>query len=238
LPRASAIAVLLLLALVLAGAAARAQAPASAVSADAAVAEMSSSYTLPTDWTLVTVKALPKPPADTPGHPSPDPTQPSQTTPRPVADELPIKGTACIRVPLTAKHGNPTSVIVAVELPFDCYGQPMGEQDLANFGSGAAQGFKQNFDLIDPVFGLYSLGTHQFWIERAKGSIKGSGGSQPPSEYTLEIACTMLKKGAACWMTMAADAACLHVFEDAYVKLDDDASTPLVPANAFEKPPS
>jgi hypothetical protein len=234
LPRAFAIAAFLVLALLLAGAAACAQAPASAVSADAAVAEMSYSYTLPTDWTIVAVKPLPRPPADTPGHPSPDPTQPSQATPRPVADELPIKGTACIRVPLTAEHGNPTSVIVAVELPFDCYGQPMGEQDLADFGSGAAEGFKQNFDLIDPVFAAYSLGTHRFWIERAKGSVKG----QPQAQYTLEIACTMLKKGAACWMTMAADAACLHVFEDAYVKLDDDASTPLVPANAFEKPPS
>jgi hypothetical protein len=157
-----------------------------------------------------------------------------ETLPQRPADEIPVKGTACIRVPVTAEHGDPTSVIVVVELPFSCYGQPMSEQDLAGFGLGAAEGLKQDFDLIDPVFGLYELGSHHLWIERAKGAIKG----QPQTQYTMEIACSMLRKGAACWMTMAADGESLHAFENGPVTLDDDAATPLVPANAFEKPPS
>ncbi|HTW60999.1 MAG TPA: hypothetical protein VMD55_04275 [Terracidiphilus sp.] len=182
-------------------------------------AEIGFSYTLPSGWVVVEIK--PSPPAEA-------------AQPQSRAANAAIKGTACIRVPMTARRGNPSSVIVVVELPFDCYGQPMTGQDLAGFGLGAADGLKQEFDLIDPVFGLYSLGSHRLWIERAKGSPKG----HPETQYTMEIACSMLKKGAACWMTMAADEASLHAFENSSVTLDGDAATPLVPANAFDKPPS
>lgn len=175
-------------------------------------------YTLPAGWLVVAIK--PSPPAEAAE-------QQSLTTPET------IKGTACIRVPMTARHGNPSSVIVIVELPFDCYGQTMTEHDLAGFGLGAADGLKQVFDLFDPVFGLYSLGNHHLWIERAKGSPKG----HPETQYTVEIACSMLKKGAACWMTMAADKASLQAFENGSVSLEGDPATPLVPAGAFDKAP-
>jgi hypothetical protein len=195
-------------------AAGRAQAPPSTPGAD----DMGFSYSLPPDWVVVAIKP---PPADTAPQ-------------EPLATPEATKGTGCIRVPLTARHGTPSSIIVVVELPFACYGQPMAEQDLAGFGSGAADGLKQEFDLIDPVFGLYSLGSHRLWIERAKGSPKG----HPETQYTMEIACSVLKLGAACWMTMAADEDSLHAFEQGAVTLDDDAATPLVPANAFDKAPS
>lgn len=206
-----------------------AQAPAIANSGTAS-SDMGFSYTPPSDWTVVAVK----PPAAGPSAGTPSsPPGPSQGGQRPVGEDLPIKGTACIRVPLTARHGAPSSVIVVIELPFACYGQTMAEQDLAGFGSGAADGLKQVYDLLDPVFGVYSLGSHHLWIERAKGSPKG----HPEMQYTMEIACSLLKKGAACWMTMAADEASLHAFESVPVTLEGEAPTPLVPATAFDKAP-
>lgn len=175
-------------------------------------------YTLPADWTVVAAK----------------PPKTETTPPQSLATEETIKGTACIRVPLTAEHGSPTSVIVVLDLPFACYGQPMTGQDLPDFGSGAADGLKEEYDLIDPVFGFYTLGSHRLWIERAKGSLKG----KPETPYTLEIACTLLQKAAACWMTMAADEPSLRAFENGSVTLDTDAPAPLVPANVFDKPPA
>jgi hypothetical protein len=213
--RASAMAVFLLLV----GATAAAQAPPATA---APPAEMGYAYVLPADWTVVAVK--PHSPAET----APQQSLASQDSIKDL-----IKGTACIRVPLTAQHGAPASVIVVVELPFACYGQTMTEQDLAGFGSGAADGLKQVYELLDPVYGVYSLGSHHLWIERAKGSPKG----HPETQYTMEIACSLLKKGAACWMTMAADEASLHAFESAPVTLEDEAPTPLVPATAFDQAP-
>jgi hypothetical protein len=213
--RASYMAVLLLLV--------SATAPAQAPPATAApAAEMGYSYVLPADWIAVTIK--PHSPTET----APQPSLPPQDM---IKDTM--KGTACIRVPLTAQHGAPASVIVVVELPFACYGQAMTEQDLAGFGSGAADGLKQIYELLDPVYGDYSLGSHHVWIERAKGSPRG----HPETQYTMEIACSLLRKGAACWMTMAADEASLHAFENGPVTLEGEAPTPLVPATAFDKAP-
>ena len=122
------------------------------------------------------------------------------------------KGDACVELAMTAKHGNPASVVVVMALPFACYGQTMTVSDLENFGEGAAQGMKQTFDLTDPVQTNYSLGSHTMWIERADGTPK----NHAESSFTFEIACTVLEKGAVCWMTMAADAASLQAFEQGH----------------------
>jgi hypothetical protein len=182
--------------------------------------EIGFTYDLPPEWTVVKAK---------PSSHVVD-TEPAQAP----ATELQKKGTACIQVALTATHGKPSSVVVIVALPFDCYGQTMSEQDLEGFGSGAAEGLKQDFDLLNPVFGAYSLGSHHLWIERAKGNPKG----RTETQYTVEIACSMLKKGAACWMALAADEASLRAFESGRVTMDGEPATPLVPATAFEKAPS
>lgn len=178
--------------------------------------EVGFSYDLPSDWTVVEAR---KPAANTP------------STPAPAA--LPRKGTGCVQLALTAMHGSPSSVVVVVALPFNCYGQTMSAEDLNGFGSGAADGLKTDFDLINPVFGVYSLGSHPVWIERARGNAKGR--TQP--QYTVEIACALLEKGAACWITMAADKASLQTFEQSPVTLDDEAARPLVPFTAFDKAP-
>jgi hypothetical protein len=144
------------------------------------------------------------------------------------------KGTACVQVVFTAKHGTPASVVVIVALPFACYGQTMEASDLPGFGAGAAQELKETFDVaVAPVQANYSLGSHSVWIERAKVTPKG----HPESEYIFEEVCTVLEKGTACWMAMAADDAGLQAFEQSAVSLDGEPRAALVPANAFEKAP-
>jgi hypothetical protein len=61
---------------------------------------------------------------------------------------------------------------------------------------------------------------------------------QADLKYTIEIACSVTKKAAVCWMTMASDDAALATFEHMPVSLDGDKAASLVPANAFEKKPS
>lgn len=138
----------------------------------------------------------------------------------------PRKGDTCVEVDMTARHGGSGSVVVVVALPFDCYGQTMSADDLANFGMGAAEGLKQTFAIVNEVQGKYSLGNHAIWIERADGTPK----HRPENPYTFEIACTVLGKGAACWMTMAVDAASLRDFEQQAVTLEGDSFDALVPA--------
>lgn len=174
-------------------------------------------YDLPQGWTIIAAKPA------------------SQTVntlpPQAPATEQQKKGTACIQVSLTAKHGDPASTIVIVGLPFDCYGQTLSGPDLAGFGSGMAEGLKQTFDLSGPVTGSYTLSGHPFWIERAKGNPKG----HPEVPYTVELACSLLTKGAVCWMAMTADEASLKAFEQAPIALEGAAPMALVPDSAFDK---
>ncbi len=205
--------------LALAGLPILAQAPAPAAS-HAHANDLGFSYTLPADWDVMDV------PASLPAVKD-QATQSAQSE-----DEK--KGVACVQMLLTARHGQPTSVLVEVALPFACFGKPMSETDLPGFAMGASDGLKQAFDIDEPVYGSYALGTHSFWIERAKGAPKG----HPEMPYTVEITCSLLKKAAVCWMTMAADDSALKTFEQGAVTLDDEAPIALVPATAFVKKPS
>jgi hypothetical protein len=161
------------------------------------------SYTLPAEWEAV--------------EPPPPPANPN------------AKGLACVKMTLSARHGAPASVIVEAALPYDCYGQEMTEADLPGFAAMASQSLRENFDIGEPVSATYKLGTHSVWIERVKGTPK----SAPSMQYTVEIACTPLKKAAACWMMFAADEAAIATFEGGQVKLDEDRPQPLVPVTAF-----
>lgn len=186
-------------------------APAATQSAQVENSDVGFNYSLPADWEFVA-----PPPA------------PKITVPFP--DALAAKkGDACVEVALTARHGTPASVVVVTALPFACYGQPMKPGDLANFGAGAAEGLKQTFVVTQQVEGNYTLGSHQVWIERAKGTPKG----HPKNPFTFEIACTVLAKGAVCWMTMAADWPNLRDFQRSPVTLDGDTFAELVPRHSF-----
>ena len=175
------------------------------------------SYAVPADWEVVDARAsLP---------------QLKEKASQAAAGETEKKGVACVQVGLTARHGDPASVIVVETLPFDCFGQQLTQDDLPEFGTGAFEGLKQNFDLVNPEQSAYALGSHHLWIERAQGAPKG----QPGKRYTVELACGLLTKAAVCWMAMASDAAALAVFEQSAVTLDSDPPTALVPATVFKQ---
>jgi len=141
------------------------------------------------------------------------------------------KGVGCVEVGLTARHEG--SVIVEVAMPFDCYGQSFTDAELPSFGKGVAEGIQSSFTVNEPVTTRYTLGTHHLWIERTKGTPKNDSTHQ----YTVEIACGLMKKAAVCWMTMAADDGALTIFEQGAVTLEDDAPAALVPVTAFAAKP-
>jgi hypothetical protein len=109
----------------------------------------------------------------------------------------------------------------------------MTEKDLPGFGAGAAEGIKNTFNISGAVHSEYKVGTHSMWVERANGVLKDS----PEVKYTVETVCSVLKKGAVCWMAMAADKASLQTFENGAVALDGETPAALVPATAFQKTP-
>ncbi|MGP8253105.1 MAG: hypothetical protein ACLQHF_13815 [Terracidiphilus sp.] len=173
------------------------------------------SYDLPADWEVVDSQpSLP---------------QVKEKATREVSSEEEKKGVACTQIGLTARHGNPASVILVETLPYDCFGQQMTENDLPGFGAGVAEGLKQSFDLGDPQVVSYTLGSHRLWAERVHGNPKG----QPDGHYTIEISCALLRKAAVCWMMMAADSTSLAIFENGSLALEGDSPTPLVPAATF-----
>jgi hypothetical protein len=196
-----------------------AQAPASAPPSQTHASDIGFTYTLPADWQVVDTQ----------------PTLPAmqEQVAKTAKSEEEKKGIACVQIALTARHGNPGSVVVVVALPFDCFGQQMTDKDLPGFAAGASEGLKNTFEISDPVYGAYSLGTHSMWIERAAGAVK----DHPEMKYTVETVCSILKKGAVCWMAMAADEVHLQIFERGLVALDREAPAALVPADAFQKKP-
>jgi hypothetical protein len=205
--------------LLVSGAALMAQAPTPpAAAAHSYATDFGFSYDLPSDWEVVDTQA--------------NLAQVKQQAAQNATSEDEKKGLDCVQLGLTARHE--ASVIVDVALPFDCFGKPVSDKDLPGFGEGASQGVKQGFDIGDPTYGSYALGSHNLWIERVKGTPKGQAGVS----YTVEIACAVLKKAAVCWMAMASDDAALKTFEHGKVSLDGETPVALVPATAFDKKPS
>jgi len=175
------------------------------------------SYAIPADWQVVDSKPT-----------LPDVKEQATMSP---SSQNEKKGAACSQLGLTARHGDPGSVIVQIALPFDCFGRQLTQDDIPGFGAGAQEGIKQNFEFSNPQVATYMLGTHHLWAERAQGTAMG----QPGKHYTIEIGCALLSKAAVCWMTMAADPASLAVFENGAVTLDGDSSAALVPARTFKQ---
>lgn len=173
-------------------------------------------YVLPDDWQIVQTREL---------STSSEQKRAAQQTP----DAEEKKGIGCLQVVLTARHGDPPTVVVVDALPFACYGQTLTNSDLPGFGSGAAEGLKQAFDISSPIEASYRVADHKMWIERARALPKGKSGPR----YTVEIACTLLQKGVVCWMAQAADEAGLHVFEESSVILDGMPAPALVPPDIF-----
>lgn len=178
-------------------------------------------YTFPADWDVVDMSST-----------LPEARQQAQQS---ATSETEKQGAACIQIALSARHGSPTSTVVALVLPFSCLGSVMTDKDIPGMAVGAVEGIQQNMDLTsEPQYGSYALGKHTVWIERVKGTLKAN----PQAQYTVETVCSLVKKGAVCWMTMAADDAALATFEHGMVTLDHEAPKALVPATAFDTKPA
>ena len=143
------------------------------------------------------------------------------------------KGASCVQIALLARHGSPTSVIEAIALPFDCLGQTYTEKDLASFALGVTEGLKKSFVLTDPVYDAYKLGAHSLWIARSSGTFI----NHPEFKRNLEIACSILKKGAVCWVAIANDEDAMQTFEHGAVTLEGEPAKYLVPPTVFQKKP-
>jgi hypothetical protein len=141
------------------------------------------------------------------------------------------KGIACLQIAMMARYGTPASVIAVMAVPYDCFGQKFTDKDLAGFASGVAKGLNKIFYTKDQVYGAYTLGSHSVWIERANGTSI----AHPDFKRILETVCSLLKKGAVCWMALAVDDLALQTFEHGAVTMDGDAPTALVPASALKK---
>jgi hypothetical protein len=174
------------------------------------------SYSLPLDWEVVDTKPM-------------VPVIKQQEIEK-VTSEGEKKGIACSQFDLMAKYGNPASVIVVVALPHGCFERPLTEKDLSELAMGVSIGLKKKFKIADPVYGAYKIGSHSLWTERAAGTLI----DHPEIKRTVETACSVLKKGVVCWMTMAADPESLQTFERGAVMLDGESAAPLVPDNAFQ----
>lgn len=177
--------------------------------------EIGFSYSLPADWTMVDTRPMQ--------------TEAKNQAEKDAGSAGEKSGEACVETPLRATHGNPGSSIGIVVLPFDCYGQQFEANGLAAFGGGFAEALKRSWNLTDPTYGTYRLGSHSLWIEHASGSLV----THPEVKRTMEIACSFLKKAAVCWISFTEDEADLQAFEHGQVTLDGEAPTALVPATAF-----
>ena len=176
------------------------------------------SYKLPAEW-----ESVPEPP---PPAPSPEVIANSKLA-------TVKKGTACVQVAFTAKHGTPASVVVVVALPFACYGQVMTAGDLPDFGAGARRNSRRP-SMLPQMQSRANTG----WAAIACGlSARREPPGPPQSECTFEMVCTVLEKVAACWIAMAADDVGLQAFEQGAVSLDGEPATALVPASAFPAKP-
>ena len=174
------------------------------------------SYTFPSNWDVLDSK----------------PMMPAvrQKVEEGAKSEMEKKGAECTQLALLLRSPDQRSSIVVIALQYDCIGASISENDLAGAAMGVAEGMKKNFDIADPVYGAYKLGKHRFWIERAKATSI----SNPERVFTLETACTMLKKAMACWMGFASDQDAVKVFESGQAALDGDPALALVPQSAFQ----
>lgn len=176
-------------------------------------------YTYPSDWDVVDSK----------------PMMPvvRQKVEEGAQSDMEKRGAECTQLALLLRNPAKGSTIVVIAIQYQCIGAAINENDLPAAATGVAEGMKKNFDIADPAYGAYKLGSHNFWIERAKATPK----SHPETMVTLETACTMLKKAMVCWMGFARDRDALNVFESGLTSLDGDPPLALVPATAFANQP-
>jgi hypothetical protein len=197
----------------------QASAPLSAAPIQMSSSELGFSLELPSDWAVIDTRpAIPVI---------------QQQTAKTVANAGEKKAIGCVQLPLKATHGVPPSSLVVVGLTFECFGKKFTERDLPSFAEGFAASLKKTWNIVDPEFGAYMLGTHSMWIERATGNPL----DHPETRRSIEVVCSLLKTSAVCWMIFTADEGDLKVFEQSKVTLNDEQAVALVPPTVFVKKP-
>ena len=139
-------------------------------------------------------------------------------------------GAQCTQLALVLREPVLKSSIVVVALPFACVGPVIKESDLPAVATGVSEGVKKGFDVSNSVNATYRSGQHSFWAERTQATSK----DHPELAYTLETACTMLKKAVVCWMGFARNQDAIHVLEGGLTSLEGDPPSDLVPPSAFK----
>ena len=178
------------------------------------------SYSLPADWQMVDLSVS--------LHEEQQKTETSE------ASEEEKRGVGCIQIAMNAHHGDPASMITVADLPTGCMGTPMTPDDLAGFGRSAVESVRQNFELGEAVESTYLLGRHHVWEARSTATPIGAAGPV----FTVETVCTLVQKGAVCWMILAAREADLTAFERGPVVLDTDPPSALVPKSVLGGKPT
>lgn len=140
------------------------------------------------------------------------------------------RGAECTQIGLMVRHGDPRSLILVLVLPYACVDSVLKQSDLAAAASGMAEGLKKSYDITEPRYSAYKLGTHEFWIERAKGSPK----DHPEVTHTVEVTCGMLKSAMICWMGFLHDEDSLKAMEGGLTSLEGEPAVPLVPETVFK----
>src|SRR5215475_13115528 len=88
-------------------------------SPEAHPSDLGYTYSLPRDWAVVNANST------LPGV--------KEQAQQNASSDEEKKGVACVQIALTARHGDPASVFVVVELPFACFGQSISAKDLPGF---------------------------------------------------------------------------------------------------------
>ena len=135
----------------------------------------------------------------------------------------------CAQMDMTLRHVSASGMIVAMALPFACYGQKLAPQDLAGFGGSVASGLSQAFDVQFSLTKTYRLGSHDLWVERDQATAKADA----TQSFLVETVCGLLDKAAVCWVGIVKDESDLATFENTAITLESDKPVGLVPAGVF-----
>jgi hypothetical protein len=135
----------------------------------------------------------------------------------------------CAQMDMTLRHVSASGMIVAMALPFACYGQRLPPEDLAGFGASVASGLSQPFDIQFSLTKTFHSGSHDLWVERDQATAKADFSQS----FIVETVCGLLNKAAVCWVGIVKDGGDLATFEQGQITLDGDKPTALVPAGVF-----
>jgi hypothetical protein len=173
------------------------------------------SYNYPADWTVVNMQPMLA--------------EARKDVEAKATSDAEKKGADCTQLALMLQHGEHSSMIEALVMPFDCTGNPLTEKDMSSIGMGMTQGLSSYVDTTSSNSGTYKRGTHTIWVDKITGAFK----SRPEQKLQIDVVCGLLQKSLVCWMAFAYNDADLKAFENSSAQVEGDSIPQLVPADAF-----